>query len=78
MRLCADQRRVLDLLDAGSPRGLTEDVLFARGFTLETLIGLVTEGLASVETERVRSGRRTIEVGRMQITDAGRRALKAG
>jgi hypothetical protein len=75
MRLSADQRRVLDLLDAGSPHGLTENVLLARGFTVEMLIGLVTEGLASAESERVRAGRRIIEVGRIQITDAGRRAL---
>jgi hypothetical protein len=60
-----EQRRALKLL-AGSPDGCTMSIMLA---------DLVCGGLASTEPETVRSGRRSIEVVRMRITAAGRRAL---
>jgi len=39
------------------------------------MVELVGEGLASTTEERVRAGRQTLEVTRVRITDAGRRAL---
>jgi hypothetical protein len=39
------------------------------------MVELVRAGLASVRTERMVAGGKAIEVARMQITDAGRRAL---
>ena len=54
--------QALQLL-ARSPRGATEDML-------------VLAGLATVVTEMLRAGGPMIKVERMQITDAGRRALE--
>jgi hypothetical protein len=70
----ADQRRALKLL-AGSPRGCTESIMLAHGFRIEMLAQLVRDGLASAAPESVRAGGRSIEVVRLQITGAGRRAL---
>ena len=72
--LGADQRRALELL-AGNPYGLTEAVLQAHGFTIELLIDLIRDGLASAVPERVRAGRQPIEVTRVRITEAGQQVL---
>jgi hypothetical protein len=48
----------------------------AQGFTADMLAGLVHDGLATAATETVRAGGRAIEITRVKITDAGRRALK--
>jgi hypothetical protein len=84
-----ERRRVLKML-ADAPRGLSEEVLVvAHGFSAEMLAGLVFDGLATVVTE-TRKGRNdnkkdrgrasprglTIEVKRIRITDAGRRAIE--
>jgi hypothetical protein len=61
---------------AGCPDGCGEGLLLANGFTVELLVELVRDGLASATPERVVSGRETIEVARVRITEAGRRALK--
>jgi hypothetical protein len=47
MRLNTDQMRALRLLDEAGPRGCTETVMLAHGFTRELLAGLVRDGLAS-------------------------------
>ena len=69
MRL-AEQRRALNLLADAGPRGSTAAILMAHGFTAEMLAGLVRDGLATVATETVKAGGRTIEVAR---EDYGRR-----
>jgi hypothetical protein len=74
-RADTDQLRALALL-AGSTRGLTKSIMLMHGFTAEFLAGLVRDGLATAESEHVRAGERSIEVIRLQITDAGRRALE--
>jgi hypothetical protein len=66
-----DQRRVLLLL-AGIPFGLTDAAISANGITRETLARLIRAGLATVQRE-VKAGR---TVGRVRITEAGRRALE--
>jgi hypothetical protein len=71
-----DRRRALELL-ATSPDGCTEALMFANGFTAELLIELVRAELASAHAERMVAGGRTVEVARMRITDAGRKALEA-
>jgi hypothetical protein len=75
--LSREQRRALKML-AGTPRGVTEHLLVvAHGFSAEVLAGLLLAGLATVVTETMRVGRvSTIEVERIRITDAGRRALE--
>jgi hypothetical protein len=71
-----EQRRALTKL-ANAPRGLTEYLLIAHGFSSEMLSGLVHAELATVVTEplRVRRGL-TIMVERIRITDAGRMAIE--
>jgi len=49
--------------------------LEAYGFTLELLIELCIAELAIVTPQRMVIGGRTVEVVRMKITEAGRRAL---
>jgi hypothetical protein len=76
MTLDAEQRRALVLL-AGSRDGLTDDLLLTQGFTVELLVGLIRDGLATAKAEHLRAGRSRIEVARIRITDAGRKALMA-
>ena len=67
-----DRRQALELL-AACPDGCTEALMLANGFTAELLVELVTAGLATAQTERMI--RRSIEVARVRITEAGRRML---
>jgi hypothetical protein len=69
-----DRRRALELL-ASSRDGCTEAILLAHGFTIKQIVELVHAGLATAHSQRVIVGRRTIEVARVRITEAGRRAL---
>ena len=69
-----DRRLALELL-AASRDGCTEAIMLAQGFTVPQMVDLVRAGLASATAERVRAGGKTIEVARMRITEAGRRAL---
>jgi hypothetical protein len=68
------RRRALKLL-AGSTDGCTEAILLAHGFTVDMLAGLIRAGLATAQVERMMAGGRTMEVTRIRITDAGRRAI---
>jgi hypothetical protein len=74
MAIAADQRWALDML-AGSPRGVTESVMLAHGFTVGLLAGLVRDGLATAASDIVLAGKRKVQVTRVRITDAGRLAL---
>ena len=69
-----DRRRALELL-ASSPDGCTEALMLANRFPVETLVELIRSGLASAETERMIADGKQIEVARVRITEAGRRAL---
>jgi hypothetical protein len=60
---------------AASRDGATEAILVARGFSIEPIVDLVRAGLATAKAERVVAGGRTIEVARVRITEAARRAL---
>ena len=74
-RLGGEQRRALRLL-ACNPFGVTEAVMLARGFTRRTLAGLVRAELATARHEIVKAGDKTIDVGRVRITAAGRWAVE--
>ncbi len=76
-RLSTQQRRSLELL-AGDPHGATGGrLVIAHGFETEMLAGLVHEGLATaIVGESDNAHGKTIEVVRIMITDAGRRALE--
>src|SRR6516165_5423051 len=69
-----DRRRALTLL-ASSRDGCTEAIMMAHGFTVEQLAELVHTGLAAASPQRILVGRRTVEVNRVRITDAGRQVL---
>ncbi len=72
--MTGDERRLLELL-ADSGDGCTDAVLAAHGFKLDILISIVSAGLATATPERVSTGGKPVEVTRVRITDAGRRAL---
>jgi len=81
MKLNANQRRVLQLLEQAGAHGATEDLLRSNGATAAVLTKLVRAELATVESAGVRSssgGQRLIEVKRVRITKAGRRIIRAG
>jgi hypothetical protein len=69
-----DRRRALELL-ASCRDGCTEAMMRAHGFTIPQMVELIRAGLASASAERVVAGSRKIEVARVRITEAGRRAL---
>ena len=69
-------RQALQLL-ASNKRGAIEDVLeLGHGFSREMLGTLVLDGLATVVTETLISNGTPIKIERMQITDAGRFAIR--
>jgi hypothetical protein len=74
-KVTSEQHRALALL-ADNPRGCLETVLIdVEGFTVDALAELVRVGYVSLAPETARAGGRKIEVARVRITDAGRRAI---
>jgi hypothetical protein len=69
--LGTQQRLALQLL-AGTPFGATEAIMFANGFTRRVLAGLIRAGLVTAQREM--AGGQL--VGRLRITEAGRRTLE--
>jgi hypothetical protein len=66
------------LADFSQPWGASQDVTaFGLGSAnaVEMLVDLVRVGLATAKAERVVAGGPAIEVARVRITEAGRRAL---
>jgi len=57
------------------PGGCTEAIVLAHGFTTDFLVDLIRGGLATAQTDRAVAGGRSMQVTRLRITDAGRRAL---
>jgi hypothetical protein len=50
-------------------------MMLAHGFTTPQIVELVRAGLATATAERVVAGRRSVEVARVRITEAGRKVL---
>jgi hypothetical protein len=76
MKLSADHFRALALIAEAGPRGVPESILVdAHGFSIELLMRLIGDGLATAASERVKAGDRMIDEVRLTITDAGRAAL---
>jgi hypothetical protein len=72
--LGSEQRRALRLL-ACSPLGVTEAVMHVHGFTRPMLAKLVRAGLATTaQRETVKTDGQS--VGRVRITEAGRRVIE--
>jgi hypothetical protein len=63
------------LLAGCGPDGCTEALMLAHGFTTKQMVELVRTGLATATAERVVAGGLKLEVARVRITEAGRRAL---
>jgi hypothetical protein len=75
-RLSAEQHLALELL-ASSSLGVNAALLvYGHGFKRRVLAGLIRRGLAAAEHEVVMAGGEAIEVVRVKITVAGRRAIK--
>ena len=75
MNLSAEQYRALSLLAEAGPGGVTEAVMISQGLAVTPLIDLVRAGYAWVTKETVRAFGRKIEIARVEITEAGRRAI---
>ena len=75
MRLDDDRRRALATL-AENPDGCTRAIMLARGFPLALLNRLVRTGLATSHLDREERPDKPIEIVRLRITEAGRRALQ--
>jgi hypothetical protein len=75
MSLTAEQCRALAMLARAGLGGASQTLLMAHGFCVSMIVGLVNNGLASLTREKVRAGSRLIEVGKVRITTAGRKAL---
>jgi hypothetical protein len=71
------RQRALELLAGCGPEGCSEHVLKAHGFSVEQMVELVRDGLASATPQRTRAGREVVEVAMLRITDEGRKVLKA-
>ena len=74
-RLSAERRRALELL-ASSPTEITEVLPFAHGVTPQMPGRLFRSGLATIQRETIRASGRTVQIGRVMVTDGGRRARK--
>ena len=70
-----ERRRALELL-AASPDGCSEAIMLAHGFPVPLLVDLCIAGLAIATPERMVAGGRPVEVVRMKITEAGRKAIE--
>jgi hypothetical protein len=73
-RLSGEARRALQLL--GGQQGVTEALMLAHGFTEQMLVRLLLAGLVAIQHEVIKAGAKPINVRRVTITDAGRRALE--
>jgi hypothetical protein len=77
LKLTTEHRRALAVL-ADSPEGCTEALMLAHGFTRGVLDDLMRAELACKREVRIIAGKnRTVEIARVYITDAGRRARHA-
>jgi hypothetical protein len=59
---------------AGSADGCTDALLTGQGFKLDVLISIVSSEFATAQLERAFAAGKPVDA-RVQITDAGRRAL---
>jgi hypothetical protein len=75
-RLDTEQRQVLELL-ASYRHGAAEELfVFVHHFNRDTIAGLVRAGFATAQRQTVKAGGKPIEVVRIRITDAGRKAIE--
>ena len=75
-RLSAEQLSALEVLADAGTWGCTGVMLFAYGFRINLLIGLIRDGLATTRRETMRVGTRKVRAARVWITEAGQGALE--
>jgi hypothetical protein len=63
------------MLARAGQNGPTRSLLIANGLSLPMINAIVNQGLATLTYEKVVVGSKSIEVAKMQITEAGRMAL---
>ena len=68
-------RRALELLV--DQLGTTEALMLAHGFTDRMLGRLVLAGLTAAQPQVIKTGGEAIEVGRIRITNVGRRVIES-
>ena len=73
-RLTSDQYHALQLLGS-CENGCSEGLMLLHGVTIDTMVDLIRGGLARAIIEDMDRGR-PIGIARVDITDAGRRALR--
>ena len=74
-RFSGDHYRALRLLGS-YPNGCSERLMVWNGVAVETMVDLIRAGLARAETIKRLDRGRPMEVARLKITEAGRRALR--
>jgi len=74
-RLTVEQRRALAMLATAGRDGATQPLFAAHGFDVAMIADLVNQGFATLTHSKVRAGGKMIEVGRIRIKAAGRKAL---
>jgi hypothetical protein len=75
-KINADQRRALELLAVAGLQDCSGATLLAHGVRIDVLAYLVRAGLVTAYREPTNPDQRQIDVARMRITKAGRRALE--
>ena len=78
-RLSPQPRRTLELLKLleSNPHGATKALLVrVQGFDSDMVARLVRAGLATAERETMKTGAKQVEVVRLKITAAGRKAIE--
>jgi hypothetical protein len=73
-KLTGEQYSALRLL-ARRPNGCTDAILLGHGFDLAMLAKLAFDGFANLGAREAMAGSRGMEVFRLQITPAGRKAM---
>jgi len=63
------------MLATSGPTGATEAIMLAHGFSARLLASMARVGLVTGAIGTMRAGARLMQVRRLGITDAGRRAL---
>jgi hypothetical protein len=74
-RVGPERRRALQLLADVGQSGATQAIMLAHGFQTAMLAGMVKAGFVTEAIDTVRAGARMIDVRRLRITEAGRKAL---
>jgi trans-2-enoyl-CoA reductase len=69
------QQRALAMLGAAGGNGLTQQFIAGCDLGADTVATLIEKGFASLTHEKVQGGSKTIEVAKVRITEAGRKAL---